>query len=128
MPLLPWRLLPAVAPVLSVVPAAAPVWSLPVVPAAAPVWSLPVVAAPVLAPLLAALFWSVLPAPVELPLGALFCAINICGGVVWLPELVVSGGVVVEGDELVPGVVLLPEVPVVPLAPVLPVAPVEPVP
>lgn len=99
------------------------------VPAAAPVWSLPVVAAPVLAPLLAALFWSELPAPAELPLGALFCAISVCGGVVWLPELFVSGGVVVEGVVLVPGVVLgLVLVPGVVLVPMLPVVPVEPVP
>lgn len=83
---------------------------------------MPVVAAPVLAPLLAALFWSELPAPAELPLGALFCAISVCGGVVWLPELFVSGGVVVEGVVLVPGVVLG-----LVLVPMLPVVPVEPV-
>ena len=86
------------------------------------------VAAPVLAPLPAALFWSGVLAPAVLPLGALFCAISVCGGVVWLPELVVSGGVVVEGVVLVPGVVLGLVVPGVVLVPMLPGVPVEPVP
>lgn len=116
----------AFAPVLSLVPAAAP-WSVLVVPAVpAALWpgcsvaAVPCAAPLLLEPLLAELFWS------ELPAGALFCAISMCGGVVWLPELVVSGGVVVEGDVLVPGVVLVLGGIVV--EPVEPVVPVEPVP